>query len=336
MKYRKKSNFVGLKEVCILSEEKLYQSLSRLHPAKGNLDVGIGDDGAVINCSGLTHLCVVKDVSVENIHFNLEWSSFAEVIEKTLIANLSDIWSMNAIPLYWLVGLTLPDHKKGVLDSYPSVCSQLSEKYHIQLIGGDVSSGSEMNVSITVIGNQIASPWLRTGLETGDELFLMGTPGLSGLGLDCFSGVEFPGIPKDLIESAKSYHRNPDIQSELKSFSQSKLNGVVAMDLSDGLNSACHTLASLSNVKIQLHESRFKFPDGFKELSSKDAISYYLNSGEEYFPIVGVPQGFINLDEWSTYHCFHKIGEVVNGNGVEILTQSGKICKLNKMGYSHF
>lgn len=335
MKYRKKSNFVGLKEVCILSEEKLYQALSRLHPAEGNLDVGIGDDGAVINCSELNKLCVVKDVAVENVHFNLEWSNFNQVLEKTLVANLSDIWAMNSHPMYWLVGLTLPNHLKSLLDNYPVICSQLSNKYKIQLVGGDVSSGAEMNVSITVLGNQNESPWLRSGLKPGYELYLLGTPGLSGLGLDYLRGKQ-SNLATDLITSAKDYHSRPEIDTDLMDRSMKSLKNAVAMDLSDGLTIACHTLANQSSVKIQLDQSSFRFPNGFDELNSVEALEYYLNSGEEYFPIVGVPQGFIKMGDWSTYHCFHKIGEVVDGNGVEILTQSGKICKLNKMGYSHF
>lgn len=335
MKYRKKSNFVGLKEVCILSEEKLYQALSRLHPAEGNLDVGIGDDGAVINCSDFNKLCVVKDVAVENVHFNLEWSNFNQVLEKTLVANLSDIWAMNSHPMYWLVGLTLPNHLKSLLDNYPVICSQLSNKYKIQLIGGDVSSGGEMNVSMTVLGSQNESPWLRSGLKPGCELYLLGTPGLSGLGLDHLRG-EYDVLSTKLLTSAKVYHCSPEINFELMVLSQKILKNAVAMDLSDGLTSACHTLANQSNVKIQLDQSSFRFPNSFDELDSEAALNYYLNSGEEYFPIVGVPQGTINMSDWGTYHCFHKIGEVVDGNGVEILTQSGKICKLNKMGYSHF
>ena len=64
--------------------------------------LGVGDD-----CAMFDGWLVTKDLSVENTHFRLDWSSPEQAVEKHIVSNVSDISSMGGTPKLALLGLCI-------------------------------------------------------------------------------------------------------------------------------------------------------------------------------------------------------------------------------------
>lgn len=322
-----------MKESSIISENQFYGQLQSKHsPCNEEIGVGIGDDGAVLKEMS-AKLCVVKDIAVEGTHFKLEWSTFAQVLRKTLISNLSDLVAMGAHPLYWLVGLAIPDHLKSYLSEYSDLTKKLSQEFGITLIGGDLSTSSNLMVSITALGNIHNHPFLRSNCSPHCDLYLMGRPGLSQYGLDILSSKV---IKPSSVQDISQLHIDPefDLKRLIKLFQIDAPMG--AMDLSDGLVETCFAMSEASRTQFLLDESLFKYPKLLNcHLNEQQKLEYFLNSGEEYFPLVCIPQGLSLPSSLKDDPDFFKIGSVQEGKGVEILSQRGNIYKLVRNGYSH-
>ena len=57
--------------------------------------LGVGDD-----CAQFDGWLVTKDLSVENTHFRLDWSTPEQAVEKHIVSNVSDISAMGGIPRF--------------------------------------------------------------------------------------------------------------------------------------------------------------------------------------------------------------------------------------------
>ncbi|MFN5607706.1 MAG: thiamine-phosphate kinase, partial [Bacteroidota bacterium] len=68
--------------------------------------VGVGDDGAVIDHFG-KQTVISTDLLVEGVHFDLIYTPLKHLGYKSVIANLSDIYAMNATPTQLVISLGL-------------------------------------------------------------------------------------------------------------------------------------------------------------------------------------------------------------------------------------
>lgn len=73
-------------------------------PQRG-VDIGIGDDAAVVKTSERT--AITTDVAVEGTHFNTAWSSAFDIGRKITAANLADVYAMGGSPRYLVAAVTL-------------------------------------------------------------------------------------------------------------------------------------------------------------------------------------------------------------------------------------
>ncbi|HET9771496.1 MAG TPA: AIR synthase related protein, partial [Acidimicrobiia bacterium] len=80
------------------------ERLRRALPEPPEGQVGVGDDAAVLDGG----LLFCTDVLTEGVHFDLRWSTPADVGWKALAVNLSDIAAMGGTPRWALVALALP------------------------------------------------------------------------------------------------------------------------------------------------------------------------------------------------------------------------------------
>ena len=174
--------------------------------------LGVGDD-----CAMFDGWLVTKDLSVENTHFRLDWSSPEQAVEKHIVSNVSDISSMGGTPKLALLGLCI--NKNWSEETCIRVRQALSQgfaKRGIALIGGDTVSGDVGMFSTTLLGVLEAdadSPngktsLLRSAVRPGDNLYVNGTLGKSGAGLWLL--MNHPEVAEDfpmLVE----YHLSPKI-----------------------------------------------------------------------------------------------------------------------------
>ena len=280
---------------------------------KANLVVPNGDDGAVFTSEKQVVACA--DVAVEGVHFKPEWSSLFEVGRKITAANLADICAMGGWPNFLLVTVVLPEkYLSGALDLAKGI-AQEADLVGAQVIGGDLSSGTELSISITALG-ETTKPLLRFGAKAGDSLYVSSLPGLSAAGLFLLnSGKE---IGTKLARKAVLQHKAPTIEYQKYRNIFAKLN--CAIDVSDGLVSDAAHLAKASNVRIDLN-SRILSSSELKELDAANYLDWVLNGGEDHVLLgtsTEVAPGFI------------EIGNVLEGSGV---TLDGK--EITAGGFAH-
>ena len=153
--------------------------------ALGPNATGLGDDCALFP-SGDTFFAISTDVSVEGIHFRLDWISLEEAGWRAAAAALSDLAAEGAKPLGLLSAVTMPDSAapadllqlmNGVGAAGASVGATVS--------GGDLSSGSAWSIAVTVIG-ETSQPVTRAGASPGDTIWVTGALGGSRAGLEAW------------------------------------------------------------------------------------------------------------------------------------------------------
>jgi thiamine-monophosphate kinase len=137
---------------------------------------GFMDDAAVLGDLVLTH-----DMIVEGVHF-LPDDPPEDVAWKLVAVNLSDLAAKGAEPVGCLLGYTL-----GTVEwdaGFVAGLRQVLEAYTMPLLGGDTVRGNgPRGFGLTAIGRAARAP-SRSGAKAGDALYVTGTVGRAGIGLN--------------------------------------------------------------------------------------------------------------------------------------------------------
>jgi thiamine-monophosphate kinase len=150
--------------------------------------LGIGDDCALLDIPEDFELAVTTDTMVENVHFfpgaNPEWLG-----HKLLAVNFSDLASMGAKPVAVTLALTLPRIDEVWLDAFAKGLLNLAEKFSVDLVGGDTTSGP-LALTVQAMGLVPKGEALqRSAAQPGDLVFVTGELGNAGLGLIIEKGL---------------------------------------------------------------------------------------------------------------------------------------------------
>src|SRR3954465_1705834 len=79
--------------------------------------LGIGDDGALLQVPVNKQLVISVDTLVADVHFPADANS-ADIAERALRTNLSDLAAMGAEPLWFTLALTLPKDSEFVSEEW--------------------------------------------------------------------------------------------------------------------------------------------------------------------------------------------------------------------------
>lgn len=287
-------------------------------PRKSDLLVPNGDDGAVFAASSKVIACA--DVAVEGVHFDLSWSSYLEVGRKITAANLADICAMGGWPEFLVVTVTLAKrHLTGVIELAKGIATE-ADLVGAQVIGGDISSGDQLTISITALG-QTDKPILRSGAKVGDRVLVSHLPGLSAAGLDILR-LDL-AVESELKDRAIAQHKSPTIDYGRYREAYSELNS--AIDVSDGLIIDAGHIAASSGVRIEIDSNILKTSE-LKELDQDKYLSWVLAGGEDHV-LLGTAARAIP--------GFIEIGKVVAGSGVGLDGKDLTSEELKAGGWSH-
>jgi len=145
--------------------------------------LGVGDDGAVLRPAPGMDLVVTTDMLVAGTHFLPD--ADAEALGwKALAVNLSDLAAMGAQPRWAVVAASLPAADETWIAAFARGFFACAEAFEVDVIGGDTTRGP-LNLAPTVFGEVPQGQALtRAGAQSGDELWVSGTPGLAALGLN--------------------------------------------------------------------------------------------------------------------------------------------------------
>ena len=294
-----------------LSEEELLAVITPLLPRGPQAPVGTGDDCAVLSFPD-SRTAVSTDVLVEGRHFRTQWSTGRDVGARAAAQNLADAAAMGARPVALVVGLVMPAATPvGWVRDFARGLAQGCEHCGAGVVGGDLSSGDSLIVSVTVLGDlEGRAPVLRSGARPGDAVVHVGTLGRSAAGLallsagtDCASGAS-GALP--------SGQEHPRAQACIEAFRapapplaagrELALAGATSMlDVSDGLLRNAGRLARASGVVIEfgdpgdLPDASFLEPvaalvSGHDGSAARDlARSWLLTGGEDHGLLATVP-----------------------------------------------
>jgi len=210
------------------------------------LDVGVGDDAAVMSVPAGHRLVACKDMLVQGRHFFGDVSP-RTLGHKSLAVNLSDLAAMGARPLGCLLGIGLPSVDETWLESFVGGFSALAQRYGCPLVGGDtVGSDQGLFISVTALGTlpdqQVGL--LRSAARVDDDIWVSGTLGAADIALRVMQGsvIDAQGRLPDLRTALEC----PEPRVALGQ----RLLGVAhaAIDISDGLSQDLTHILKASNV----------------------------------------------------------------------------------------
>lgn len=313
-----------------LFKEKLPWSLS------SSQYLGIGDDAALIpQGKGSKKKWVVStDSSCEDVHFSLKWTSLPLALQKSLLASLSDLNAMGAVAhhYYFNLGIGL-NWTASDLKKLPQALHKISQKYQVSLMGGDTTRTAGPGFfSITVVGELLGQPLLRSNAKPGQTLYITGPLGLSAAGLYLLqnsktSPAKSPLVKKHLLPSPPM-----PVGPQLSALPQA----VAAIDISDGLSSELWHIANASGCKLMVDYTQIpKSPLLQKGFSREQIQNFILNGGEEYQLLVAANFSDSQYRTLSKKFSLFPIGRVESGKGVYISFSEKKPILLPPAGFEH-
>lgn len=199
-------------------------------PSGGGVELGIGDDAALLAPQPGMLLAVSSDMLVAGRHF-FEDADPAALGHKALAVNLSDLAAMGAQPLAFTLALALPQADHAWLAAFSQGLLALAGGHGCPLVGGDTTRGP-LNVCITIFGQTPRGQALtRAGARAGDDIWISGSLGAARLALHALQGRIT--LPPATLAAARQRLERPAPRVALGL----ALRGVArsAIDLSDGL-----------------------------------------------------------------------------------------------------
>ena len=153
------------------------------------VNLGIGDDCAVLTPTPGMQWLVSSDMLVEGRHF-LSTVAPERLGHKALAVNLSDLAACGATPRAFTLALAMPRADERFLEGFAHGLFALADAQGIALVGGDTTQGP-LNLCITVMGEAPpGAALLRSGARAGDDIYVSGqTLGDARLALEVFRGT---------------------------------------------------------------------------------------------------------------------------------------------------
>jgi thiamine-monophosphate kinase len=275
----------------------------------------LGDDTAVIP-SGDGVLVVSTDASVEGMHFRREWLTLPEIGWRAAASALSDLAAAAATPAGITVAVVVPaDLDEAGLVAVMSGVGQAAQSTGCRVLGGDLSSGPSLALTVTVFGHARPAPMSRRGAQPGDGVYVTGVLGGARSALLDWLDGETPSA------AARMAFARP--QPRIPAGQWLAAQGATAMmDVSDGLGGDATHLAAASGVRLLLTLDRLPIHPSVHRAAARRGepfASFAAVGGEDYELLVTLPPAFAAARdcEPAAGVVLTRIGEVVAGSGVE-------------------
>lgn len=292
--------------------------------------LGIGDDCALLNPPRGAQLAISTDTQVAGVHFPHNPDPFL-LAQRSLAAAASDLAAMGATPLAFTLALTLPSTESAWLARFAHGLDVMAQRCNLRLIGGDTTRGP-LNINFTVFGHVPTGQALtRAGATIGDWLCIGGTTGEAAAALPLVLGERAPQSPDDETLLARYWTPQPQLAlgQQLRGLASA------ALDVSDGLLADCAHIAAASGVKLQLHAPRIPLTKALQHSAGQHALTHALSGGDDYVLAFTLPPSAVPALRASG-HPFWMIGQVVAGQGVQLLDANGHDITPAMRGYQHF
>jgi len=298
-------------------------------PGGAGVEVGVGDDGAIVRLPPGRELVVVVDTLVAGVHFPAEMTP-PDVGYRALAVNLSDVAAMGAEPAWMTLALTLPAPDADWLEGFAAGLWDLAERHGVALIGGDTTRGP-LTVSVQVLGHLPAGTrLLRGGARAGDRVFVSGTPGDAAAGL----GLRTPDTDAERRLRTRFLRPEPRLGLGLALAGRASA-AIAAIDVSDGLLADLAHICEASGVGAVIEEERLPLSAALLEVAGRErAAEFALTGGDDYELCFTLPPE-VEADDLSADVPVTAIGVVTAEPGIR-LRRHGRDVPLPAGGYRHF
>jgi thiamine-monophosphate kinase len=293
---------------------------------------GLIDDAAVLTI-GDRSLVLTQDMIVEGVHY-LPGDPARDVAWKLLAVNLSDLAAKGARPLGVLLSFTLIGEAAWNRD-FVSGLGEALGAFGIPLLGGDTvtaPAGAPRSLGMTAIGEAIAPVPSRSGAQPGDQLWVSGTIGDAGAGLEALrAGQVEQGA---LIER----YRNPRPRLEAGQALAPLVSAM--MDVSDGLLIDALRLAHASECAIGLELAEIPLSAAYRDAKggSLDARLAAATAGDDYELLFAAhPDQAIAIARLAEA-CglsLTRIGSVETGRGLRLKDGEERVPLPPMLGWEH-
>ena len=339
-----------LTPISTLGEFGLIKHLTQFFPVENaSTELGVGDDAAIINAEGKKVL-VSTDMFTEGVHFNLGYTPLKHLGYKVVVAGISDIAAMNAVPTQIMISVAVSNRfpVEALEEIYAGV--QLAcRRYKVDLVGGDTtSSQTGLVINVTTVGLESSEKIIsRNGVKPNALLVVTGDLGGAYMGLQ-------------ILEREHSvYLKNPNMQPEMEGYdyilerqlkpeARTDIKGILEelgvkptsmIDVSDGLASEVLHLSDKSKVGFRIYEE--KIPMDELTISTADEFNLNpvmtaLNGGEDYELLFTISQS--DFDKIKNNPDFTIIGHAVEeeqGNYL-VLRGSNELAELTAQGWDAY
>lgn len=294
---------------------------------------GLTDDAAVIAPPSGHELVITTDALVEGVHFRSD-DPPASIAKKALRVNLSDLAAKGADTVGYLLALSLPRTRDmNWSRAFAVGLKEDQNAFDVSLYGGDTTSTpGPLTISITAFGfAPVGAMIRRAGAKPGDIVYVSGTVGDAGGGLDVLkSGAEGHVY---LVER----YRQPSPRMKLGR----ALRGIAsaALDVSDGLLADLGHIADVSGVRVEIEAAHIPLSWELRALWGSDCAVRAATCGDDYEIAFTVPEAKRASAEEAAWHArtpITAIGRVAEGRGVVLLDEAAREIPVSRAGYTHF
>lgn len=314
--------------------ELIDRYFNRPSRANGSVQLGIGDDCALLLPPIGELLAVSTDMLVEGLHF-FAGANPHDLGHKALAVNLSDLAAMGAQPLAFTLALALPSADPSWLQPFSEGLFHLADAYGIELIGGDTTRGP-LTISITVMGSVTKTDAInRSGAQAGDELWVSGTLGDARLALEALQGHR--ALSPELLSTASDRLHCPTPRVTLGL----ALRGIAsaAIDVSDGLYGDLNHLLSQSSLAATICADDLPLGEALASQPRDIHYAMALNGGDDYELCFSAPAGQYQAvlaagkRSDTNVTC---IGKLDKGSGIQVHDRKGAVVSISNQSFDHF
>ena len=310
--------------------------------------IGIGDDAAVTK-SEKENVVISSDMLIEGVHFDLSYTPLKHLGYKSVIINISDIYSMNSYPKQILLNIALSSKfSLEALDEFYDGVKYACDDYKVDLIGGDTtSSTSGLIISGTALGyNSKKNIVIRENARPDDIICVSGDLGRAYAGLlvlqkEKENFIKNPKIQpsldnyKSLVEKQLRPKARKDI---IDFFYNNNIRPNAMIDISDGLSSELIHLSKSSKLGFKIYEEKLPISLEVTSMMNKfklSPLSAALKGGEEYELLFSLPLDVFEKMNISNIDIT-AIGHFTKENKNLFILKNNQEVEIESQGWNHF
>lgn len=334
--------------VADLGERAIIERIrSRVPAVPSWVQVGIGDDAAVIEPERNTLDVLTADALIEGVHFDRRVVPPNAMGHKALAVNLSDLAAMGAQPRAALLSLGLPQALPVAdVDELIEGLLTLAARFKTTLIGGNISrSPGPLIVDVTAVGSVRRRRLLtRSGARPGDAVLVSGWVGQAAAGLaSCMARAvgDAPAAAGAGPAGCEARFLRPEPRVRLGLLLGRGRVASACIDLSDGLADGLVQLGQASGVGMVVAADAIPIDEDTRAWFAgrgRDAVEAACAGGEDYELLFTVPPRRARAFEaaqrlMGDLPCT-RIGTITSGDGC--VFRRGGIDGPLPRGFTHF